>query len=78
MRGQFPVQARVPERTGIDPVHGLAQVQRKVLLRAAPVPVQGDRRNGSRHDRDADAGTEPVRGGHDRILAGQPYGSSGL
>ena len=78
MRGRFPVQARVPERARIDAVHGLAQIQRQVLRRAAAVPVQRDRRNGVCHDRDADAGAETVRGGHDRILAGERHGSTGL
>ncbi len=41
---------------------------------AAPVPVQGDRRNSVRHDRDADAGTEAMRGGQGGILADERHG----
>ena len=37
-------------------VRTMAQVQFQILRRAAAVPVEGDRRHGARHDRDADAG----------------------
>jgi hypothetical protein len=59
----------VPEGTRVDAVDGLAQVQLEVLPGSAPVPVEGDGRDGVRHDRDADAGAEAVRGGQDGILA---------
>ena len=60
----------MPEGTRVDAVDGLAQVQFEILLRATAVPVEGDGRHGVRHDRDADAGTEAVRGGQYGILAG--------
>ena len=78
MRGGLPVQRRVPEGTGVDAVHGLAQVQAEVLRRAAAMAVKGDRRNGARHERDADAGPEAVRGGQDGILAGERHGAPRL
>ena len=73
MRAGLPVQGRVPERTGVDAVHGLAQVQAEVLRRAAATAVERDRRDRARHQRDADAGPEAVRGGQDGILAGERH-----
>ena len=74
VRGHLPVQRRVPEGAGIDGVHGLAQVEVEVLRRATPMAMEGDRRDGPGHERDADAGAEPVRRRHDRILSGEGDG----
>jgi hypothetical protein len=46
--------------------------------RAAAVPVKGDRGDGARRHRDADAGAEAVHGGQDGILAGERHGPSCL
>ena len=52
---------------------GLAQVQAEVLRRAAATAVKRDRRDRTRHQRDADARPEAVRGGQDGILAGERH-----
>ena len=78
VRSWLAVQRRVPEGAWVDGVHGLAQVEVEVLGRSASMPVKGDRRHGPGHERDADAGPEPVCGRHDRILPGEGDGGSGL
>jgi hypothetical protein len=56
-------------------VHGLAQVEMEILRRAAPMAVESHCRHRPGHERDADAGPEPVGGRHDRILSGEGDGT---
>ena len=68
----------MPEGAGVDRVDGFAQVEVEVLRRSAAMPMEGDGCHGTGHQRDADARTEPVSGGHDRILSGEGDGGSCL
>ena len=60
---RLSVQRRMPERTRIDGVHGLAQVEMEVLCRPASTPVKADCGHRAGQERDADARAEAVTGG---------------
>ena len=76
--GRLPVQRRMPKGSRVDGVHGLAQVELEVLCGSTPVPVERDGRDCARHERNADAGPEPVCGGQDGVLSGEGDGAAGL
>ena len=69
--GGFVVDRRMPEGAGVDGVHRFAEIEMEVLRRTSAESVQTDRRHPCSHQRNADAGTEPVNGRKDRVLPGE-------
>src|SRR6202007_2618575 len=63
---------------GGDAVDSLAHVEAQVLPAAAALAPDIGYPGGPGHDRDTDAGSEPVHGRKNRILANEGYCASGV